>query len=55
MISPISSASAVSQTTNPQNTAQSKPASSEPQDSVQLSPQAQAQASGDVDHDGDSH
>ena len=58
MISPISSAAAVSQTIAPQNTAQSKPqapASSEQQDSVQLSPQAQAQRSGDVDHDGDSH
>lgn len=58
MIGPISSSSAVSQTIAPQNTVQSKsqaPASSDQQDSVQLSPQAKAQASGDVDHDGDSH
>jgi hypothetical protein len=57
MISPVSSASAVSQAAAPQNTAQAKPqraSSSEPTDSVQLSPKAQAQASGDVDHDGDS-
>ena len=58
MINPVSSASAVSQAVAPQNTAQSKPqpaSSSDPKDSVQLSPKAQAQASGDVDHDGDSH
>ena len=56
MINPVSSASAVSQAVAPQNTAQAKPqpaASSEPKDSVQLS--AQAQASDDVDRDGDSH
>lgn len=35
-----------------QSTAKSVPAE---QDSVHLSPQAQAAASGDVDHDGDSH
>jgi len=58
MINPVSSASAVSQAIAPQNTAQGKPqpaSSSEPTDSVQLSPKAQAQASSDVDHDGDSH
>ena len=58
MINPVSSASAVSQAVAPQSTAQAKPqpaSSSEPKDSVQLSPKAQAQASGDVDHDGDSH
>ena len=58
MIHPVSSASAVSQAVAPQNTAQTRPqppSSSEPKDSVQLSPKAQAQASGDVDHDGDSH
>ena len=58
MINAVSSASAVSQAVAPQNTApaKSQPASSsEPTDSVQLSPKAQAQASGDVDHDGDSH
>jgi hypothetical protein len=56
MINPVSSASAVSQAVAPQNTAQAKPqpaSASEPKDSVQLSPKAQA--SGDVDHDGDSH
>lgn len=56
MINPVSSASALLQTFALQNTAQAKPqppASSEQQDSVQLSPKAQA--SGDVDHDGDSH
>ena len=55
MISPVSSASVVSQAVPTQNTAQSRPqpASSEPQDTVQLS--SKAQSSGDVDHDGDSH
>lgn len=56
MINPVSSATAVSQAFAPQNTAQARPQpASSPQDSVQLSPKAQAQASGDVDHDGDSH
>jgi hypothetical protein len=57
MINPVSSATVVSQAVPTQNTAQSKPqpASSEPQDTVQLSSKAQAQSSGDVDHDGDSH
>ena len=55
MINPVSSASVLSQAVATQNTAQSKPASSEPQDTVQLSSKAQAQSSGDVDHDGDSH
>jgi hypothetical protein len=58
MINPISSASVISQAVAPQSAAQSKPqppSSSDQQDSVQLSPKAQAQASGDVDHDGDSH
>jgi hypothetical protein len=57
MINPVSSASVVSQAV-PQSTAQSKPqqaSSSEPRDSVHLSSKAQAQSSGDVDHDGDSH
>jgi len=56
MINPVSSASALSQAIAPQNAAQARlqPAAlSEPKDSVHLSPQAQA--SGDVDHDGDSH
>jgi hypothetical protein len=58
MINPVSTASGASQTVAPQNTAQLKPhqaTSSDPKDSVQLSPKAQIQASGDVDHDGDSH
>jgi hypothetical protein len=58
MINPVSSASALSQAVAPQNSAQAKPqpaSSSEPQDTVQLSPKAQAQASGDIDQDGDSH
>jgi len=58
MINPISSASVVSQAVPTQNTAQAKPqpaSSSEPQDTVQLSSKAQAQSSGDVDHDGDNH
>jgi len=58
MINPVSSASAALQAVAPQNTAQARPqpaSSSAPKDSVQLSPKAQAQASGDVDHDGDSH
>jgi hypothetical protein len=58
MINPVSSTSEASQAVAPQNTAQSKPQpaiSSDPKDSVQLSPKAQTQASGDVDHDGDSH
>jgi hypothetical protein len=58
MINPVSSAPAASQAVAPQNSAQSKPqpaTSSGPKDSVQLSPTAQTQASGDVDHDGDSH
>ncbi len=37
--------------THPTAAAKQAPA----QDSVQLSPQAKAEASGDVDHDGDSH
>jgi hypothetical protein len=58
MINPVSSASAVSQAAVPQNMAQARPqpaSSSEPKDSVQLSPKAQVEGSGDVDHDGDSH
>jgi hypothetical protein len=58
MINPVSYTSAASQAVAPQNTAQARPqpaSSSEPKDSVQLSPKAQAHASGDVDHDGDSH
>jgi len=55
MINPVSSAPAASQAVAPQNKALSKPqpAPSDPKDTVQLSPKAQA--SGDVDHDGDSH
>jgi hypothetical protein len=57
MINSVSSASAISQAVIPQIT-QAKgqqASSSEAQDSVQLSSQAKAQSSGDVDHDGDSH
>jgi hypothetical protein len=58
MINPVSSAWAVSQAVLPQSAAQAKPqqaSSSAQQDTVTLSPKAQAQAAGDVDHDGDSH
>ena len=58
MINTVSSASAVAPAVALQNTAQAKPqpaSSAQPKDSVQLSPKAQALASGDVDHDGDSH
>jgi hypothetical protein len=58
MINPVSSASGAPQAVAPQNAAQSKPqpaTSSDPKDSVRMSPKAQTQASGDVDHDGDSH
>ena len=55
MISPVSSGTPVSaavhsapQQPKPQQAAQ-------PQDTVELSSKAKAQASGDVDHDGDSH
>jgi hypothetical protein len=57
VISPVSSASVQSQPVL-QNSAPPKPqqtSSSAAQDTVQLSAQAQAHASGDVDHDGDSH
>lgn len=56
MISPVSPGSVVLQTLNALNAEQARPQpapSSDQQDSVQLSPQAQA--AGDVDHDGDSH
>ena len=58
MIIPVSSASAVSQAVAPQirRNAKPQPATySEPKDSVQLRAEGAAQASGDVDHDGDSH
>ena len=58
MINPVSSTSAVSEAVAPQNTAQSKPHPAsfyEDKDSVQLTPKALAETSGDVDHDGDSH
>jgi hypothetical protein len=58
MISPISSAIAAAQTSAAQNSAPKAPAtpapSSQPQDSVHLSAAA-LKASGDIDHDGDSH
>lgn len=55
MINPVSSTSVVPSAV--QSAPQSKPqaAPSEPKDTVHLSSQAKAQASGDVDHDGDSH
>ena len=56
MINPVSSTSVVPPAV--QSAPQSKPqqaAPSEPKDTVHLSSQAKAQASGDVDHDGDSH
>jgi anti-sigma28 factor (negative regulator of flagellin synthesis) len=55
MINPVSSAPVASQPVVPQNAKPQQASSSSPQDSVQLSAQAQAHASGDVDHDGDSH
>jgi hypothetical protein len=56
MISPISSSSALLQSASPAVQAKRQQASSsEAQDTVQLSAKAQAHASGDVDHDGDSH
>jgi hypothetical protein len=58
MCSPISSASAASQVSAAQNSAPKAPTTPAPaaqkQDSVHLSAAALA-ASGDVDHDGDSH
>jgi hypothetical protein len=58
MISPISSAIAASQISAAQNSAPKAPATpapaSQPQDTVHLSAAALA-ASGDADHDGDSH
>jgi hypothetical protein len=58
MISPISSASAASQISAAQSSAPKAAATpapaAQPQDSVHLSAAALA-ASGDVDHDGDSH
>jgi len=59
MISPVSSHSA--ETAAPHSAPQPKPqqassaAPAQPTDTVQLSPKALAHASGDVDHDGDSH
>ena len=58
MINSVSSAPAVPQAVTPQSTAQARPqpaSPSEPKDTVQLSPKAQANTAGDVDHDGDSH
>jgi hypothetical protein len=54
MISPVSSHPAVPATQRaPQSKPQASPAPQ--QDTVQLSAKAHAHASGDVDHDGDSH
>jgi hypothetical protein len=58
MINPISSAIAASQVSAAQNSAPQAPATpapaAQPQDSVHLSAAA-LKASGDADHDGDSH
>jgi hypothetical protein len=57
MINPVSSGSTIPaavQRAAPQPKPQ-QDSSSTPQDTVQLSSKAQAHASGDVDHDGDSH
>jgi len=56
MINPVSSGSTIPAAA--QSAPQLKPqqaSSSAQQDTVQLSSKAQAHASGDVDHDGDSH
>ncbi len=55
MINPVSSTPVTSHPVPPQNAKPQQAASSSPQDTVQLSSKAQAHASGDVDHDGDSH
>jgi hypothetical protein len=58
MVNPVSSTSVVAQAAIDQKAAQPKPNQSStpaPKDTVQLSPEAKAQASGDVDHGGDSH
>lgn len=58
MVSPISSASAPIEAVSLQNATPAKPhqaSTGQSQDTVQLSATAQAQAAGDVDHDGDSH
>jgi len=57
MISPVSSTSVPSQPVLQNNAAPKarQTSSFAPQDTVQLSAKAQAHASGDVDHDGDSH
>jgi hypothetical protein len=58
MVHSVSSTSAVAQAAIDQRAAQPKPNQSSapaPKDTVQLSPEAKAQASGDVDHDGDRH
>jgi hypothetical protein len=58
MVNPVSSAPPVSESATPQKTAQAKvtqAAPEAPQDTAHVSAKAQAQAAGDVDHDGDSH
>jgi hypothetical protein len=57
MINPVSPASLVSPAVQsaPKTKPQQAATPSEPKDTVHLSSQAKAQASGDVDHDGDSH
>jgi len=55
-VNPVSSSPATAVASPNQNQAQQKPAATPavPQDTVHLSSQAKA-ATGDVDHDGDSH
>jgi len=56
MINPVSSPSAASPAVQNSIPAKPHPAPAEQsQDTVQLSAKAQSHASGDVDHDGDSH
>lgn len=57
MVSPVSNETNIHLQSAQPGTHQTAPAKQqEPaQDSVHLSPQAKAAASGDVDHDGDSH
>jgi hypothetical protein len=56
MINPVSSGLAIPATAQKAPPPKAQQASSAaPQDTVKLSPAALAQASGDVDHDGDSH
>jgi hypothetical protein len=55
MINPVSSTPVPPQPVAPHNAKPQQASSSSPEDSVHLSAQGQAHASGDIDHDGDSH